>query len=292
VWRGWIGVKTYQDSVTRLRKEIAGLEKLLSDETKKEGQKRQQQNQIEHSINKNTSLSTLQSKRKQVASLLDDIAKIQSKKADLSKQIADKTSRLYDQQQSLTKEEDKERKKIEDYQKRREREQMQSQKALTKEIQEQKRLTDQIKVQQPVVSQIVQARYDAFVSHASEDKDSFVRPLVEQLEKSGFDIWYDELTLKLGDSLRQSIDRGLANSRYGIVVLSSDFFAKNWPQYELNGLVTREMQGSKVILPIWHKVSKDEVISYSPTLADKLALNSAMYSIEEIAEKIAEVLNG
>jgi hypothetical protein len=287
-----MSVKTYQDSVTRLRKEIAGLEKLLSDETKKEGQKRQQQNQIEHSINKNTSLSTLQSKRKQVASLLDDIAKIQSKKADLSKQIADKTSRLYDQQQSLTKEEDKERKKIEDYQKRREREQMQSQKALTKEIQEQKRLTDQIKVQQPVVSQIVQARYDAFVSHASEDKDSFVRPLVEQLEKSGFDIWYDELTLKLGDSLRQSIDRGLANSRYGIVVLSSDFFAKNWPQYELNGLVTREMQGSKVILPIWHKVSKDEVISYSPTLADKLALNSAMYSIEEIAEKIAEVLNG
>lgn len=97
--------------------------------------------------------------------------------------------------------------------------------------------------------------------------------------------------MKVGDSLRQKIDQGLASSRYGIVVLSESFFAKNWPQYELNGLVAREMYGGKVILPIWHKVSKDEVLRFSPTLADKVALNTAIFSVSEIAKQLAEVLS-
>ena len=132
--------------------------------------------------------------------------------------------------------------------------------------------------------------YDFFVSHASEDKNDFVRPLVQELEKRGIKVWYDEFTLKVGDSLRRSIDQGLANSRYGIVVLSNSFFAKNWPQYELDGLVAREMDGRKVILPIWHKVTKDEVCSYSPSLADKVALNSSNQSLEDIACGLEDVL--
>ena len=83
----------------------------------------------------------------------------------------------------------------------------------------------------------------------------------------------------------------MSSSRYGIVVLSESFFSKNWPQYELNGLVAREMHGGKVILPIWHKVSKDEVLKFSPTLSDKVALNTSIYSVAEIAEKLAEVLS-
>ena len=75
-------------------------------------------------------------------------------------------------------------------------------------------------------------KYDAFVSHASEDKDEFVKPLVEALQDAGYKVWYDEFTLKVGDSLRRSIDNGLTNSRYGIVVFSNAFFAKNWTQYE------------------------------------------------------------
>ena len=117
-----------------------------------------------------------------------------------------------------------------------------------------------------------------------------VRPLAEELKNLGYRVWYDEFELSVGDSLRRKIDQGLSNSRYGVVVLSTSFFAKNWPQYELDGLVAREMQGSKVILPIWHKVSKDEVLSYSPTLADKVALNSSILSIKEIAIKLSEVL--
>lgn len=133
--------------------------------------------------------------------------------------------------------------------------------------------------------------YDAFISHASEDKSELVKPLATLLAAMGFRVWYDEFELRVGDSLRQSIDRGLVNSRFGIVVLSPDFFAKNWPQYELNGLTAREIEGSKVILPIWHKVTKRDVLGYSPTLADKFALGTDQLSLEAIAEALADVLN-
>jgi hypothetical protein len=103
----------------------------------------------------------------------------------------------------------------------------------------------------------------------------------------GYRIWYDEFELKVGDSLRQSIDKGLVNSRFGIVILSPAFFAKNWPQYELNGLTAREMDGHKVILPIWHQVDRADVLTYSPTLADKVALSTRRLSVKKIAEALA-----
>jgi TIR domain len=98
--------------------------------------------------------------------------------------------------------------------------------------------------------------------------------------------------LRIGSSLRRSIDNGLANSRFGVVVLSSAFFKRDWPNYELDGLVTREMAsgGHQLILPIWHNVTKDEVIRYSPSLADKLALRTADSTVSEIAAEIASVI--
>lgn len=132
--------------------------------------------------------------------------------------------------------------------------------------------------------------YDAFIAHASEDKLELVRPLASALQKMGLRIWFDEFELRVGDSLRQSIDRGLVNSRYGIVVLSHAFFAKNWPKYELNGLTAREMEGHKVILPIWHKITKEDLLQFSPTLADKVAVITKGRSIKEVATELAEVL--
>lgn len=134
--------------------------------------------------------------------------------------------------------------------------------------------------------------YDVFISHASEDKDAIVRDLAEALASEGLDVWYDEFELRIGSSLRRSIDQGLANSRFGVVVLSHAFFRRDWPNYELDGLVTREMalQGQQLILPIWHKVAKDEVIRYSPSLADKLALRTADSTVTEIAAEIAAVI--
>lgn len=115
-------------------------------------------------------------------------------------------------------------------------------------------------------------RCDVFISHASEDKEEFVRPLAAELTRLGLTVWYDELTLTLGDSLRQKIDEGLSSSRYGVVILSPSFFAKQWPGAELDALYAREMEGQKVILPIWHRVTKEQVLKHSPLLAGKLAM--------------------
>lgn len=131
--------------------------------------------------------------------------------------------------------------------------------------------------------------WDVFVSHASEDKDSFVRPLVAALTKAGLKVWFDEQELRVGDSLRRSIDRGLARSRFGIVVISPSFLAKHWPQKELDGLVAREEDGSKVILPVWHEITAPEVRQSSPTLADRLAVSSAR-GAEEVARELLRVI--
>ncbi len=132
--------------------------------------------------------------------------------------------------------------------------------------------------------------YDAFISHASEDKSSIVRPLAKSLTKLGLRVWYDEFELRIGDSLRESIDKGLVNSRYGIVILSKAFFSKNWPKYELNGLTSREIEGEKVILPVWHNITKQEVLEYSPTLADKIAVITKGKSIIEVARRLAAAI--
>lgn len=133
--------------------------------------------------------------------------------------------------------------------------------------------------------------YDAFISHATEDKQSLVKPLAVALQKLGFRVWYDEFEMKVCDSLRQSIDKGLASSRFGIMVLSKAFFAKNWPQYELNGLLAKEIEGKKVILPIWHGVDRADVVKYSPTLADKVALVTRKKTPRQIAADLEPVLS-
>jgi hypothetical protein len=118
--------------------------------------------------------------------------------------------------------------------------------------------------------------WDLFICHATEDKDEIARPLANALSAKGLKVWYDEFTLKVGDSLRQKIDFGLAHSRYGIVILSQFFFKKNWPQRELDGLAAREdSEGHKVILPVWLHVDRDYVVKFSPTLADRLASRSS-----------------
>jgi hypothetical protein len=136
----------------------------------------------------------------------------------------------------------------------------------------------------------VDAQYDFFISHASEDKEEFVRELANRLRTAGVEVWYDEFSMKLGDSLRRKIDQGLANSRFGLVILSTAFFEKEWPQKELDGLVALEVAGRSRILPIWHKVSKDEVAKFSPTLADKVALNTSILSIDEIVKHLVDFL--
>ena len=138
----------------------------------------------------------------------------------------------------------------------------------------------------------IDPEYDVFISHASEDKDDIVRPLAQALVAKGVKVWYDEFEMKIGDSLRRKIDKGLANSRFGIVVISKDFIKKGWTNYELDGIITKAVSGEQIILPIWHNITKKEVIDYSPSLADKLARNTAINTVEEIADEIAELILG
>jgi hypothetical protein len=128
--------------------------------------------------------------------------------------------------------------------------------------------------------------WDVFICHASEDKASFVRPLAEALRAEGLRVWYDEFTLRVGDGLRRSIDKGLAASKFGAVVVSPSFFKKQWPQRELDGLVAKEIDDRRVILPVWHNVSLAEVRERSITLADRIAANSA----EGIQAVVAKLL--
>ncbi len=128
--------------------------------------------------------------------------------------------------------------------------------------------------------------WDVFISHASEDKDLFVRPLAETLHCLGVLVWFDEFSLHLGDSLRKSIDKGLVSSSFGLVVISQHFIKKKWTEYELNGLVSREMYEDRVILPIWHGITHQQIVQFSPTLADKFALNTDGQTAQDVAIQI------
>ena len=132
--------------------------------------------------------------------------------------------------------------------------------------------------------------YDVFISHASEDKPAVVLPLAMALREAGLTVWFDDFELQIGDSLRHRIDQGLSSSLFGVVILSPSFFGRSWPEYELDGLVVRAVSGDQVLLPIWHNLTKQEVIDYSPSLADRLARTTATHTIEEIAAEIVEVI--
>ncbi|GAF68896.1 unnamed protein product [marine sediment metagenome] len=132
--------------------------------------------------------------------------------------------------------------------------------------------------------------FDVFICHASQDKDKVVRPLAKALAAAGLTVWYDEFSLKLGDSLRRSIERGLAESRFGVVVLSPYFFEKKWPQAELDGLFAKEITGDKTILPVWHQIGHKEIVRRSPMLADRVAARTED-GLDRVTEQILDVLD-
>lgn len=278
------------NKMSALQRDIQKLHAQLAREMKEGAAKTSRIAQIKRGITKATSPSALRSKLSEIERLENELARIQQKNADLNKQIADKTRKLHDYEQQLYAEQAKDQSRLLESIKRKEREDRARQDQLMLQVrgmQHAAPLGARSEATPPT-----SLAYDAFISHASEDKDDLVRPLAELLQKQGLAIWYDEFQLKVGDSLRRSIDNGLIHSRFGIVVLSPNFFAKNWPQYELDGLISKEMVGGKVVLPIWHRISKNDVIGYSPSLADKVALNTATSTVEELAEKLGEILRG
>lgn len=131
--------------------------------------------------------------------------------------------------------------------------------------------------------------HDVFLAHASEDKDAVVRPLALALQAHGLTVWVDEYEITVGDSLRRTIDRGLTMSRFGVVVLSPAFFRKEWPQKELDGLSARELDGLEVVLPVWHQLSREDVLARSPLLADRVGVRTSD-GIERVADELARAM--
>ena len=132
--------------------------------------------------------------------------------------------------------------------------------------------------------------WDVFISHVSEDKEKVAIPLREALVELGVSVWLDKTELVVGDSLRRKIDQGIRSSRFGIVVLSTQFFAKGWTNHELDGLVTKTIAGEQPLLPIWHGITGEEVRAYSPSLADRVALSTESMAIDEMASHIATLI--
>jgi TIR domain-containing protein len=130
--------------------------------------------------------------------------------------------------------------------------------------------------------------WDAFISHAHEDK-GFVAPLVRALQQRGIKVWYDDVSLRIGNSLRESIDLAIVQSRFGIVVFSRNYFSKDWTRQEVNAFVSREVGGLHVVLPIWHKVSPAEVLRFSPILADRVAAQSSE-DLEVVVDKLVHAI--
>ena len=131
---------------------------------------------------------------------------------------------------------------------------------------------------------------DTFICHASEDKEAIARPIHKALTEVGIYSWLDESEIRLGQSIRQKIDEGLANCRSATIILSRPFLAKNWTQYEMDGIVGRQMQGEILLFPIQHGITIGEIRDYSPSLAGLSLWNSSVQSPAKIAAEVASQL--
>jgi len=131
----------------------------------------------------------------------------------------------------------------------------------------------------------------AFISHNSRDKDSLVRDLAREMSLHLCSVWYDEYSLKVGDSLRENIERGLKEAKKCVVILSPNFISNGgWSKAEFDSIYTREIhEKQNVILPVWHNVDKSEVYEYCPRLVDRFALSSSI-GVKKLAAKLADAI--
>lgn len=132
----------------------------------------------------------------------------------------------------------------------------------------------------------------AFISHDSRDKTDIAEPIAIQLQKLMCPVWYDEFSLRVGDSLRESIERGLKECSKCIFVLTPNFLGNGgWSKREYDSIFTREIvEKQKVILPVWHGVSVDDVYRYSPILADRFAVQWSL-GVEQVARKLLQAVD-
>ena len=275
----------YHSQINRLESEIARLDKDLAAEITKQADLTRKLNSARESIERTSNSSSIDSKMRDIVRWQKDFASSKKKESDISDRRARKAKELRSYQERQSREDDKAHKKLLGEQRKLMRERETYERNLTSELRNRAILRTN-----SMADHVEDKEFDFFICHASEDKDDIVRPLANFLRNRGAKVWYDEFELTIGDRLREEIDRGLAKSKFGIVVLSENFFLKDWPQRELDGLFALENRNQKSILPIWHQLSKDKVKSYSPILVDVIAYKTSMYSVEEITDKLLEFI--
>ena len=287
-----MSVDQYQRTVNSLDKDIAKLEKEKAAADKKAADEARKAANIK--ISKSASASTIRSKLRQQEQHQNNSNKAVAESAELGRKIADKRTKRNDAYLKLQKEQQKEQQKNQAQQEK-----------IIKNMQSsyEQRITELTGSLNSAIAATVlpnatagdvsEESYDVFISHAWEDKESFADELDEELRKLGLKVWYDTNEIKWGDSMRKRIDEGLRKSRYGIVILSPNYIAegKYWTKTELDGLFQLESSGGKRILPIWHNLTKKEVMEYSPIVASKLAMTTATMTAEEIANELAALFS-
>ncbi len=132
--------------------------------------------------------------------------------------------------------------------------------------------------------------WDIFISHASEDKDTFVDPLAKCLRQHEVRVWYDRFVLLPGDRLSEKIGQGLRKSRYGLLVISRSFIDKKWTRFELSALMNQSIIDGTRLIPIWLGVGRDDVADLNPALADLLSIPADKDSIDTCAREILRVV--
>lgn len=130
---------------------------------------------------------------------------------------------------------------------------------------------------------------DVFLCHAWGDRTTAAKELHDALEEQGVSVWFSEKDIKLGTSLTRSIDKGLRDSRVGIILVTPAFYksidAEGIAEQELSALLRTDR-----VVPIVHNTTYEELSEVSLLLASRSGLNTEGSSFKEIAEKIAETV--
>jgi len=134
-------------------------------------------------------------------------------------------------------------------------------------------------------------KYDVFISHANKDKTGYVDELCTLIKKLGINVFYDTDIFSWGDKWKELIYKGTEQSEFAIIVISENFFDREWTEIELKKFLERQnASGQKIILPLLHNISFEDLEQKYPSLCDIQCIKADSYSKEEICILYAKEL--
>ncbi|MDE8740610.1 toll/interleukin-1 receptor domain-containing protein [Pectobacterium polaris] len=131
--------------------------------------------------------------------------------------------------------------------------------------------------------------HDSFISYAVEDND-FVSDVAFGLKSNGLSVWFAPISLKVGERLLDSIEKGLNESRTGVLVLSPSYLSKNWTSYEMDILIRQNIERNKKILPIWLNVTKEDIENKHIGLSGIVGITDTT-EVPRVVSQLVEVLS-